>query len=82
MSTLKIPFSLTKTCKKSKNAGKVQQMEEITQEFPDWTTYDNWLIKNNNNYSITSLNEVNGKIVAVYFDKQAVSAENGENNGK
>nr|WP_318716972.1 hypothetical protein [uncultured Treponema sp.] len=57
-------------------------MEEITQEFPDWTTYDNWLIKNNNNYSITSLNEVDGKIVAVYFDKQADSAENGENNGK
>ena len=57
-------------------------MEEITQEFPDWTTYDNWLIKNNNNYSITSLNEVDGKIVAVYFDKQSDSAENGENNGK
>ena len=57
-------------------------MEEITQEFPDWTTYDNWLIKNNNNYSITNLNEVDGKIVAVYFDKQADSAENGENNGK
>lgn len=43
--------------------------EEITQEFPDWTSYDNWLIENNSKYSITSLNEVNGKIVAVYFDK-------------
>ena len=56
-------------------------MEEITQEFPDWTTYDNWLIKNNNNYSITSLNEVDGKIVAVYFDKQADSAENAKITG-
>ena len=57
-------------------------MNEETKVFPDWTAYDNWLIENNSKYSITSLNEVDGKIVAVYFDKQAGSAENGENNGK
>ena len=43
--------------------------EEITQEFSDWTSYDNWLIDNNDKYSVTNLNEVNGRIVAVYFAK-------------
>lgn len=46
-------------------------MIEETKEFPNWTSYDNWLIENNSKYSITSLNEVNGKIVAVFFDKTA-----------
>ena len=49
-------------------------MNEETKEFPDWTAYDNWLIENNSKYSITSLNEVDGKIVAVFFDK-TVEAE-------
>lgn len=47
----------------------MEQKPEQTKEFPDWTTYDNWLIENNSKYSITDLNQVDGKIVAVFFEK-------------
>lgn len=52
--------------------------QDLTQEFPDWTTYDNWLIENNSKYAITELNEVNGKIIAVYYDK--TEPDSGEKN--
>ena len=41
----------------------------MTQSFENWTAYDEWLIENYSYYNITSLNEVDGKIVAVYDDK-------------
>ena len=54
--------------------------EEITQGFSDWTSYDNWLIDNNDKYSVTNLNEVNSRIVAVYFAK--VTEADGEKSTK
>ena len=39
------------------------------EEFENWTTYDAWLVKNYSEYSITSVNEVNGKIICEYIDK-------------
>ncbi|MCR5495763.1 MAG: hypothetical protein K6F15_09010 [Treponema sp.] len=43
--------------------------EAMKQIFDDWTSYDTWLIANYAEYSIISLNEVDGKIVAEYIDK-------------
>lgn len=41
----------------------------MTQEFESWTAYDDWLVQNYNNYDILELNEIDGKIVARYEDK-------------
>lgn len=42
----------------------------MTQEFENWTEYDNWLIQNYEQYAFTSLNEINGKIVVEYMSKE------------
>ncbi len=39
------------------------------EEFNNWTAYDGWLVQNYAEYSIISVNEVDGKIVAEYLDK-------------
>lgn len=42
----------------------------MTQTFPNWTEYDEWLIANYDKYNITELNEnENHEVVAVYEDK-------------
>lgn len=38
-------------------------------EFNSWTDYDDWLIQNYNDFAITSVNEVDGKIVVEYMNK-------------
>ncbi|MBQ6057935.1 MAG: hypothetical protein IJL34_09730 [Treponema sp.] len=38
-------------------------------EFNSWTDYDDWLIQNYNDFAITSVNEVEGKIVVEYMNK-------------
>ena len=38
-------------------------------EFNSWTDYDDWLIKNYNDFAVTSVNEVDGKIVVEYMNK-------------
>lgn len=38
--------------------------------FPDWTSYDNWLIENYANYLIYSVNEVDGQIEIKYKNKE------------
>ena len=38
-------------------------------EFNSWTDYDDWLIQNYNDFAITSVNEVDGKIVVEYMTK-------------
>ena len=38
-------------------------------EFNSWTDYDDWLIQNYNDFAITSVNEVDGKIVVGYMNK-------------
>jgi hypothetical protein len=40
-----------------------------TQDFDSWTSYDEWLIQNYNDYGITSVEEKDGKIHAEYMDK-------------
>ena len=42
---------------------------ELTQSFDDWTSYDEWLIQNYNDYGITSVEEENGKINIKYMEK-------------
>lgn len=46
--------------------------ETITKSFESWTAYDDWLIVNYAYYNITSLNEIEGKIVAEYNQKEGV----------
>ena len=48
------------------------------EEFENWTTYDAWLVKNYSEYSITSVNEVNGKIICEYIDKSDPIPEDDE----
>jgi hypothetical protein len=38
-------------------------------EFNSWTDYDDWLIQNYNDFAVTSVNEVDGKIVVEYMNK-------------
>ena len=38
-------------------------------EFNSWTDYDDWLIQNYNDFAITSVNEVDGRIVVEYMNK-------------
>ena len=41
----------------------------MTESFDTWTAYDNWLIQNYEKYAMTSLNEINGKVVVEYMPK-------------
>jgi len=40
------------------------------QIFDNWTSYDEWLIQNYNDYGITSVEEKDGKICAQYMTKE------------
>ncbi len=41
----------------------------MTQSFFSWTEYDNWLVKNYEQYAIVSVNEKDGKVNAEYVEK-------------
>ncbi|WP_294429547.1 hypothetical protein [uncultured Treponema sp.] len=41
----------------------------MTETFNTWTEYDEWLIQNYEAYAMTSLNEIDGKVVVEYMDK-------------
>lgn len=41
----------------------------MTESFNNWTDYDAWLVQNYDKYAMTSLNEVDGKVVVEYIDK-------------
>ncbi len=41
----------------------------MTQTFANWTEYDNWLVKNYEQYALTSVNEENGAVVAEFMEK-------------
>ena len=41
----------------------------MTESFDTWTAYDNWLIQNYEKYAMTSLNEIDGKVVVEYVEK-------------
>ncbi len=41
----------------------------MTQSFSSWTEYDNWLVKNYEQYAIVSVNEEDGKVNAEYVEK-------------
>ncbi len=41
----------------------------MTQTFSNWTEYDNWLVKNYEQYAITSVNEENSTVTAEFIEK-------------
>lgn len=41
----------------------------MTQTFSNWTEYDNWLVKNYEQYALTSVNEENGAVTAEFIEK-------------
>ncbi len=41
----------------------------MTQTFANWTEYDNWLVKNYEQYALTSVIEENGAVVAEFMEK-------------
>ncbi len=43
--------------------------EKMTQTFSTWTEYDNWLVKNYEQYALTSVNEENGAVTAEFIEK-------------
>ena len=42
----------------------------MTESFNTWTEYDNWLTKHYEEYAITSVNEIDGKIIAEFMSKE------------
>ena len=46
----------------------------MTETFSDWTSYDAWLVKNYEQYSVYKLDEKDGKVVAEYRDKSTTAA--------
>lgn len=49
-------------------------IETFSEQFEDWTKYDEWLVQNYEAYSIFELNEVDGKIIAKYCKKSDFAA--------
>ena len=41
----------------------------MTETFDNWTDYDAWLVQNYEQYAMTSLNEIDGKVVVEYLEK-------------
>lgn len=41
----------------------------MTMSFENWTSYDDWLIVNYDNFAITKVSEIDGKICIEYCDK-------------
>lgn len=41
----------------------------MQKSFDSWTDYDSWLVENYDVFAVTSLNEVDGTVVAEYVDK-------------
>lgn len=50
----------------------------MTESFDTWTAYDNWLVKNYEQYAMTSLNEIDGKVVVEYMEKSQWEQEQRE----
>lgn len=46
----------------------------MTQIFDSWTEYDNWLMQNYNDFSVSDLNEVDGKVSVSYMTKEEWAA--------
>ncbi len=46
--------------------------------FPNWTEYDTWLVEHYGDYSMCSVNEVDGKILVEYCDKSELEKINEE----
>ena len=42
----------------------------MTETFNNWTEYDAWLIQNYEQYAMTNLNEIDGKVVVEYVTKE------------
>ena len=42
----------------------------MTESFNNWTEYDAWLIQNYEQFAMTSLNEIDGKVVVEYMTKE------------
>ena len=41
----------------------------MTETFDTWTAYDAWLIQNYEQYAMTKVDEIDGKIVVEYMPK-------------
>ncbi|MCR4823261.1 MAG: hypothetical protein K5873_10380 [Treponema sp.] len=47
----------------------------MSETFNTWTEYDNWLVQNYEQYAMTSLKEIDGKIIVEYMTKEDWEAE-------
>lgn len=50
----------------------------MTQNFENWTAYDDWLIKNYNDYEIYNLNENDDHTITAEYREKKSDNEKGE----